>query len=102
MARRGARQSALAGAACARECLYFLIELLWQGVGGRDMLGTASLLSAPLTLVVAIAALGLELGAVTPEGKSTLIVLAVASGTLFPILFHALAPRPTAGSPPAD
>lgn len=77
------------------------LVLLRQGVSGRDMIGTVSLLSAPLTLVVAIAALGLELGAVNTEGKSTLIVLAVASGTIFPILFRALAPTPPA-APPAS
>lgn len=68
------------------------LALLRQGVTVREMIGTVSLLSAPLTLVVAIAALGLELGAVNAEGKSTLIVLAVASGTIFPILFRVLAP----------
>ncbi|MFH2007226.1 MAG: cation:proton antiporter [bacterium] len=75
--------------------------LLRQGSTVREMLGTVSLLSAPLTLVVAIAALGMEVGAVTPEGKSTLIVLAVASGTIFPILFRALAPAPAAEAPPS-
>ncbi len=70
--------------------------LLRQGVGARDMVSTVSLLSAPLTLVVAIAALGLELGALNAEGKSTLIVLAVVSGTIFPILFRMLAPTPPA------
>ncbi len=67
------------------------LGLLRLGVGLRDALGIASLLSAPLTLVVAIAALGVQLQVLDGNGKSTLIVLAVGSGILFPILFRMLA-----------
>jgi len=64
--------------------------LLRQGLDFRQMLGTASLLSAPLTLMVAIAVLGNELGVLGGYGLSTLIVLAVASGVVFPVIFRLL------------
>ena len=70
------------------------LALLRLGLSGRDMLGTASLLSAPLTLVVAIAALGQDLGVIDSQGNSALVVLAVASGVAFPILFRFLARHP--------
>lgn len=74
------------------------LGLLKLGLGLRDTAGTALLLSAPLTLVVAIAALGLDLSRAQPpgqqvldaSGESALIVLAVASGILFPVLFRVL------------
>ncbi|MBW1809701.1 MAG: cation:proton antiporter [Deltaproteobacteria bacterium] len=64
--------------------------LLRQGLTIREMLGTTSLLAAPLTLVVAIAAIGLELGILDGNGQSVLILLAVASGLIFPIIFRLL------------
>ena len=54
----------------------------------RGMLSTASLLSAPLTLMVAIAALGFELTALDQEGKSTLILLALGASLVFPVVFR--------------
>ncbi|MFC1609587.1 cation:proton antiporter [Myxococcota bacterium] len=67
--------------------------LLREGVSLREMMGTASLLSAPLTLMVAIAALGLEIEALSPEASSTLIVLAVATAVIFPVAFRLLSSR---------
>lgn len=73
---------------------FFLIRLLpslaflRQGLTLRDTLGIASLLATPLTLVVAIAALGRDLGVLETGDSSTLIVLAVASGVLFPVVFR--------------
>jgi hypothetical protein len=56
-----------------------------------EMLGTAGLLSAPLTLIVAIGAVGAELGVLDQRGEGTLIVLAVATGVVFPVLFRLVA-----------
>jgi Kef-type K+ transport system membrane component KefB len=67
------------------------LALLHQGLTVPDMLGTASLLSAPLTLMVAIGAVGAELGVLDRFGVSTLIVLAVATGVVFPVLFRLFA-----------
>lgn len=76
--------------------------LLGTGLGLRDTLATALLLSAPLTLVVAIAAIGLELGHASGRhvlghgGAGALVVLAVASGVVYPVLFRLVAGRPAA------
>jgi Kef-type K+ transport system membrane component KefB len=66
------------------------LTLLRQGFGIRQMLGTASLLSAPLTLMVAIAALGFDLGVLGRGGQSTLIMLALITGVVFPVMFRLL------------
>ena len=64
------------------------LALIRQGLSVRGMFSAVSLLSAPLTLMVAIAALGLQLGALDPEGQSTLILLALGSGVVFPVVFR--------------
>jgi Kef-type K+ transport system membrane component KefB len=75
------------------------LALLRSGLSIRGMLSTATLLSAPLTLMVAIAALGSDLGVLQAEGKSTLILLALGSGVVFPVVFRVLR-RPRRFSPP--
>lgn len=62
------------------------------GLTLREAVATASLLSAPLTLVVAISAIGLELGVLGHGGRGTLIVLAVLAGVVFPVAFRLVAP----------
>jgi Kef-type K+ transport system membrane component KefB len=64
------------------------LALVRLGLSLRETLGAVSLLSAPLTLVVAIAAIGGGLGVLDAGGRGTLIVLAVASGVIFPIVFR--------------
>ena len=66
------------------------LALLRQGYSLRYMFATVSLLSTPLTLVVAIATIGLELGALDKNGHGVLIILAVMSGLVFPVLFRLL------------
>lgn len=66
--------------------------LLGQGMDIRGMFAAASLLSAPLTLVVAIAALAFELGILDRAGRGTLLLLAVAAGVIFPVLFRVVRP----------
>ncbi len=65
--------------------------LVGQGLDLRQSAAAASLLAAPLTLIVAIAALGEQLGALPPEAGGTLVALAVLSGLIFPVLFRLLA-----------
>jgi Kef-type K+ transport system membrane component KefB len=64
--------------------------LLTQGLQHKGTLAVASLLSAPLTLVIAIASVGQELGVVDLPARGTLVVLALLAGILFPVLYRVL------------
>jgi Kef-type K+ transport system membrane component KefB len=70
------------------------LALLRQGLSLRDTIGTASLLSAPLTLMVAIAALGGDIGALDPQARGTLVLLAVLTGGVFPVVYRLTGGRP--------
>jgi Kef-type K+ transport system membrane component KefB len=59
--------------------------------GLREIAGAALLLSTPLTLLVAIAAIGLDLGALSELENSAVILMAVASALLFPTAYKAIA-----------
>ena len=58
--------------------------------GLREIAGASLLLSTPLTLLVAIAAIGLDLGALTELESSAIILMAVVSGLLFPTAYKAI------------
>lgn len=58
-----------------------------KGVSLRQAAAGAFLLSAPLTLLVVVANLGLTLGLVQESFHATVILLALASATLYPFLF---------------
>lgn len=62
--------------------------LLREGLNLRDTLAASVLLSAPLTLVVAIAGVGEEIGALDKTGTGTLVVLAILSGVVFPVAYR--------------
>jgi Kef-type K+ transport system membrane component KefB len=70
------------------------LALLRQGLSLRDTIGTASLLSAPLTLMVAIAALGGDIGALDAQARGTLVLLAVVTGGVFPVAYRLTGGRP--------
>ena len=53
-------------------------------------MGGALLLAAPLTLLVAVAALGRELGLLDARTQSSVILLAMLSGVIFPVGFRLL------------
>jgi Kef-type K+ transport system membrane component KefB len=59
----------------------------------RAVAAGAFLLATPLTLLVAIAALGREIGVLDAGTSASVILLAIVSGVLFPTLFKRLAPR---------
>jgi len=59
----------------------------------RAVAAGAFLLATPLTLLVAIAALGREIGVLDAGTSAAVILLAIVSGVLFPTLFKRLAPR---------
>ncbi len=61
--------------------------------GLRQLAGAALLLATPLTLLVAIATLGLELGALTELESATVILAALISGLVFPTLFKLIVPK---------
>jgi Kef-type K+ transport system membrane component KefB len=56
----------------------------------RDATGVALLLGAPLTLLVAIAELGLEIGVLDEHSESALVLLAILLSVVLPILFRRL------------
>ena len=71
--------------------------LVSADVSVRDATGVALLLGAPLTLLVAIAELGLEIGALDEASRSALVLLAILLSVLLPIAFRLLfkPPAPT-------
>ncbi len=72
------------------------LALLLLRIPFRAVAAGIFLLATPLTLLVAIAALGLKLGMLNPATSAAVILLAIVSGVLFPTAFKILAPK-TAG-----
>ena len=66
------------------------IVLAGMRFGPRQIAGASLLLATPLTLLVAISALGLELGALNDMESASVILVAVLSSLLFPIAFRRL------------
>jgi Kef-type K+ transport system membrane component KefB len=59
-------------------------------LGLRERFAAGALLSAPLTLVVAIASIGRRLDAITPAREATFVLLAILLSIGFPIVFRVL------------
>jgi Kef-type K+ transport system membrane component KefB len=68
-------------------CLLLVTD---RNLGPREALGTSLLLAAPLTLLVAIAKLGEQLGVLKAEESSTLVLLAILLSIGMPISFKLL------------
>ena len=66
----------------------------------REALAAGALMSARLSLIIAIAELGVELGLIDEAMESSIILLAAVTATLAPTLFRLLLPRMPA-TPPA-
>ena len=81
------------GAASLLAKLLPTILLLFLGLRLRSVLAGAFLLATPLTLLVAIAALGREMGVLDASMSAAVIFLAIATGVIFPTLFKLIAPR---------
>lgn len=64
----------------------------WPVFSFREILSIGSLTSARLSLIIAISAIGLEIGAISETMNAAVIVLAIATVTLAPLLFNRLAP----------
>jgi Kef-type K+ transport system membrane component KefB len=80
---------ALVGVALGMKLLPSLLLIL-SGLKIRESLALCFLLASPLTLMVAIAELGLELGKFSREIASMVILLAIISGILYPLLARML------------
>lgn len=64
-----------------------------RGFSFREALSAGILLSARLSLIIAVATVGLELGLLTAQDRAIAILLAAISATVAPTVFRALAPR---------
>jgi Kef-type K+ transport system membrane component KefB len=64
--------------------------LKFEGLKTKEALASGFLLSAPLTLVIVTAELGKELGVIDGHFESILVLLAIFTGILAPILFSLL------------
>jgi Kef-type K+ transport system membrane component KefB len=82
----------LAGASLVAKMVPSLL-LIALGLPVRAVVGGAFLLATPLTLLVAIAALGTEMGAIDTDMAAAIVILAIVTGVLFPTLFKLIAPR---------
>jgi Kef-type K+ transport system membrane component KefB len=73
--------------------------LVLRGLSIREALASGVLLSARLSLIIAVATVGVELGLMGTEDRAIIIVLAAVTATLAPTAFRALAP-PLPQEPP--
>lgn len=69
-----------------------VVPLAFHALTPRELLAAGMLLSARLSLVIAVADLGVRLGLLDPALEAAVILLAVVTATLCPALFRALAP----------
>jgi len=83
---------ALLGGASLLVKLLPTLTLLVLGLPLRAVVGGAFLLATPLTLLVAIAALGREMGVIDGATSATVVLLAIVTGVIFPTLFKLVAP----------
>jgi Kef-type K+ transport system membrane component KefB len=92
---------ALAGASLAAKLIPAFL-LIFVGLTLRQVVSSAFLLAAPLTLLVAAAEMGHELGVLDDRLSAEIILLAIVSGVVFPTVFKLLCPRPKEAEPAYD
>ncbi len=66
------------------------IALVRQELAPKEALGVALLLGAPLTLLVAIASLGRDLGLLDEANESAVVLLAIILSVVLPVIFRLL------------
>jgi Kef-type K+ transport system membrane component KefB len=76
--------------------------LILRRLSFREVLASGVLLSARLSLVIAVATIGLELGLMGADLHSSVILLAIVTSTFAPTLFRFLTPPLTAPSKAAE
>lgn len=84
--------TALIGSAFMVKLLPVMVFLL-RGLSLREVASAGVLLSARLSLIIAVASLGLELGFLTAEDRAIAILLAAVTSTVGPTVFRLLMPR---------
>lgn len=82
----------LGGASLAAKLVPSLLLLL-VGIPLRAAAAGAFLLATPLTLLVAMAALGREMEVIDASTSGSIILLAIVTGVVFPVAFKLIAPR---------
>jgi trk system potassium uptake protein TrkA len=71
----------------------FLSSLLFRvGASWRETTAAGALLSSRLSLIIAVAAIGLDLGSVDDATNSAIILVAIVTSTLSPLLFNRILP----------
>ena len=73
--------------------LLFRLQFTW-----RETLSAGFLLSSRLSLIIAASAIGLELGIINDSVNSMIILVAIVTVTVAPLLFNRIAPRPAAAA----
>ncbi|HSF20282.1 MAG TPA: cation:proton antiporter [Vicinamibacteria bacterium] len=68
------------------------LVFMFRGLSLREAFAAGVLLSARLSLIIAVATVGVELGLLSLEDRAIAILLAAVSATCAPTLFRALAP----------
>lgn len=71
-------------------CLFFRLSYSW-----RETLAVGGLLSSRLSLIIAISAIGLNLGSIDSATNSAIILVAIVTSTVSPLIFQWLAPPAT-------
>jgi Kef-type K+ transport system membrane component KefB len=74
--------------------------LALRGLGPREVVSAALLLASPLTLLVVVGRIGVEVKALDPGTASGLVLLAMISSVVFPTAFRLLVPAQDAPGPP--
>ncbi|MGH8272830.1 MAG: monovalent cation:proton antiporter family protein [Gammaproteobacteria bacterium] len=72
---------------------YLAVLVMRLGYTWRETLAAGALLSARLSFIVAVAEIGLQIGAITEAVNSAIILVAVVTCTLSPVLFGRTLPR---------
>ncbi|NIV40261.1 MAG: hypothetical protein GWN58_65925, partial [Anaerolineae bacterium] len=71
----------------------FAASLLFRlGFSWRETLAGGALLSSRLSLIIAVSAIGLQMGSIDSATNSAIILVAIVTSTLSPLLFNRIAP----------
>lgn len=81
------KQAAILAVAAAVCKLVPSLLIAPRGMSLRERFGTGCLLLAPLTLIVAMAAIGRSLGLINAANQASLVLLAILLSVSFPVLF---------------
>lgn len=84
------RQAALLGGVIAIVKIVPALVCAPRELGLRERLASGALLAAPLTLLVALAEIGMRLGVITATEEATFLLLALVLSIGFPIVFRLL------------